>query len=342
MQGIYRLVLALMVVIHHLAPETVSFAGRFAVLGFYCLSGYLITGAVERNYGADLASLKRFGMNRFLRLFPCYWAVLAIAIFAVLTFPSIAAQINPVMRNPSSMGMAGLGWIPQFTMVGLQVPPATLWPVRLIPPAWSTCIEIYFYFAIALCSVLGDRAFGRVFIATIISGFACALTGTMQWAYTSVLGVAVLFAAGSYAYRRREQLGAWLANTGSAVPVALLFYLALAFAPDLYPVLRDELYIAWGQYAAVPVVAILAHVTVSAGKENALTEWFADLSYPVFLAHFPVSVLVAAAGFSGWNWVWASTAATLVIAAMLVAFVERPVAGLRKQFRASPPPVRAP
>lgn len=338
MQGLYRIILALVVVIHHLSHSQAWFSGNFAVLGFYALSGYLITGAVKTNYGIDLPNLKRFAANRFLRLFPGYWAALAIAAVAITLFPVEAISINRVMHDPSSIRVLGLpvGWIPQFTMVGLQVPPATLWPIRLIPPAWSTAIEVYFYIALALTSTLSNRAFGWIFAGTALAGLACALTGKIQWTYTSEFGVAVLFAAGSMAWRERERLQITLQQHRWITPCAILTYFAIAVAPDVFHSLREDAYLVWGQYAVVPLVALLVHASINTRLSVGLRldAWLADLSYPVFLLHFPTSAIVrGVTGLTGLAWVECSIVTTFVLAAVIVLAIDRPISGVRRKLR---------
>ena len=334
MQGAYRLLLAMLVVVHHLAHDYAWFAGNFAVLGFYALSGYLITLTLRRNYTATLDGLWRFGLNRFLRIFPAYWTVLAIAVPAVLLFPAYAATVNPVMSDPASGRFGWLGWLPQVTMVGLQVPPGLLWPERVIPPAWSTAIELYFYFFLFLSCFIPDRSFRWVCLSSLAVGIACAATGAAQWTYTSLPGVSVLFAAGSLAYRERALLDRLRASMPWLTQLIIALFIVVAFAPDLYHPLRDEIYLVWMQYAAAPLVAYLAFSTVSCPLQLPLSRWMGDMAYPVFLAHFPMAVWMKAAGLQGAIWFVASVSATLALSIFVVAFVEHPVATLRARVRA--------
>lgn len=341
MQGSYRLMLAMMVVIHHLAKDYAWFAGNFAVLGFYALSAYLITGAIERNYGTSWSDIRRFAINRALRLMPAYWAILALAAFIVLSFPEASAQTNPVMRNPGEWQVAGLplGWLPQITMVGLQLPPGLLFPIRLIPPAWSTAIEVYFYAALVLAALVPDRHFAKVVIVALILGLVCAMTGQARWTYTALPGVAVLFAAGSWAYRNRPFLEQFAARLPLLPSSAFAVYLAVAFAPEFFPALRVESYLVWGQYAVLPAIVVTSWAAVQSKPHlpARLDGWFADLSYPVFLSHFPVAALVRAAGFEGAGLLLVSIVATLGVSALVVLGVEKPVKSLRARIRRTPP-----
>ena len=339
MQGLYRFLLAATVVVHHLAKDYAYYAGNFAVLAFYALSAYLISGALSTNYGRTFADLKRFATNRFLRLMPAYWAILAIAIYGVLTFPAAMEATNPSMRDPGEITLFGLpdGWIRQFTMVGLQTPPAELFPVRLIPPAWSTSIEFVFYFLLAASAFLNNRQFRWVVLATVTLGFACAMTGQWRWSYTSLAGVSILFAAGSLVWRHRDAVeAAFVAKPYLPVAVLALF-LIIAFMPEMTDRARVEPYLVWGQYAAAPLVALLAHASVTAAKllPKKLDSWLADMSYPVFLSHYPIAGIVRGMGYSGSDWLVFSMLGTLFVSALVVLLVEHPLQGLRRKIRSA-------
>lgn len=59
--------------------------GAFAVVGFFAISGYLISESRSR------LSLARFAWHRFLRIFPGYWAMLIITAFVLAPAVSVPA-----------------------------------------------------------------------------------------------------------------------------------------------------------------------------------------------------------------------------------------------------------
>jgi peptidoglycan/LPS O-acetylase OafA/YrhL len=85
MLGSFRLLLALLVVMAHLAEGTtfVSHMGVFAVFGFYVISGYLMTLVLHEVYHFDFSS---FWANRFLRLFPTYYLVALASLLVVIHY----------------------------------------------------------------------------------------------------------------------------------------------------------------------------------------------------------------------------------------------------------------
>jgi peptidoglycan/LPS O-acetylase OafA/YrhL len=80
MFGLFRYILSLIVVQGHLAPLFGKFQGVYAVFGFYALSGYLITLVVNQKYGFSLDGLKKFFINRILRLYPVYLILISFSI----------------------------------------------------------------------------------------------------------------------------------------------------------------------------------------------------------------------------------------------------------------------
>ena len=68
MFGLYRLMLALLVVVTHLGSTEIF--GGLAVWAFFMLSGFLITGVLNTRYTFSRQGLIEFGLSRALRLLP--------------------------------------------------------------------------------------------------------------------------------------------------------------------------------------------------------------------------------------------------------------------------------
>src|SRR4051812_42179769 len=86
--GTFRLLLALGVVASHTPGYQFSSypdAGIVAVVTFFFLSGYLMPATYEANYHDQsfIQQVKRFLVNRLLRIYPVYWLALGLAFFAI-------------------------------------------------------------------------------------------------------------------------------------------------------------------------------------------------------------------------------------------------------------------
>ena len=86
--GIFRVILALFVVFDH--SRAVPFldlpGGVFAVKVFFIISGFYMTMILTKKYTGK-GSYSLFISNRFLRLYPIYWAVVGLTIiFSFLSY----------------------------------------------------------------------------------------------------------------------------------------------------------------------------------------------------------------------------------------------------------------
>jgi len=88
LDGLRALAVSLVLVYHWLRPDCFINLGQLGVSLFFVLSGYLITSILLRcrdtaNYGTArvLLQIKVFYIRRFLRIFPVYYATLAVGYF---------------------------------------------------------------------------------------------------------------------------------------------------------------------------------------------------------------------------------------------------------------------
>src|SRR5215475_9012219 len=94
--GLMRLFLALVVAADHwrlLKLSTLSasfedsyklgFNSGYAVMFFYAVSGFLITYTLSRNYSRDASGIRKFYVNRFMRIFSLYWPLVLVAFLLV-------------------------------------------------------------------------------------------------------------------------------------------------------------------------------------------------------------------------------------------------------------------
>jgi peptidoglycan/LPS O-acetylase OafA/YrhL len=132
MFGLLRTALAIAVVAQHFGPfESI---GVMAVYGFFVLSGFLMTLLVTGPYKGRIGA---FALNRFLRLYPMYWAVLAATtVVLLLGFrPMISAMGLP--HSPSR-------WIASIAYLTFSAKP----PI-IVATSWAVTNEIIWYVVIA-------------------------------------------------------------------------------------------------------------------------------------------------------------------------------------------------
>lgn len=108
--------------------------GVYAVFGFYVLSGYLITNVL---HGAYRDRPGAFLLNRLLKIFPAYYAVV-IATIPIIIFLPVGSfhQAWAVIPSPydviANILVFPLAW-------------STMEDFRVVPPAWSIGVELVGY-----------------------------------------------------------------------------------------------------------------------------------------------------------------------------------------------------
>ena len=140
MFGLYRTLLALLVVAQHIGG--IPNVGCYAVFGFYCLSGYLMTLIMHENYGFSLSGTYKYAVNRVLRIYPIYWLSVLLTLSLIWLYsPSELSDYHAAMYLPEDF-------------VGILKNIFIFFPFRespiLTPPSWALTVELFFYVLIGL------------------------------------------------------------------------------------------------------------------------------------------------------------------------------------------------
>ena len=337
MLGTLRLVLAVFVVISHAGVRWGGLnPGVIAVVGFYAISGYVMTGLVRRHY-PRIDRLLGFYADRALRLLPAYYVV---ALAALAWFFWHGPEPLFLERSPTGTDLLN----------NLLVVPINfyMWndadKFSLVPPAWSLGCEIQFYllFPLLLLGGLRPLAFGLSLLV-----YLAAFSGNIQtewFGYRLLPGVLFVFLLGSLLYDchhaddadaavaagRGRGGSAAIGGCGTRITVltvlgVLGFAAAGHWGGTVQLPYNPETLIGLG--VAVPLLHLLAPRPGRIWDDRA-----GDLSYGVFLVHFLV--------FWFWPGVEEGPAALVlrVAAAMALAwglhrFVEIPVLAWRRRLR---------
>lgn len=152
--GYYRLWLALWVMVGHyrLPGGLVLNQGGPIVRGFFALSGYVIAMVLEERY-ADRLGL--YTLLRCLRIYPAYWATLAVGVLAwtvvTLGFGQDRGPVAELLHAGLPGWQAGLLAAQQVLLLGMDVV-QDQWinghPLRgmlVLGHAWSLSVELCFY-----------------------------------------------------------------------------------------------------------------------------------------------------------------------------------------------------
>ena len=186
MFGIYRLVLALFVLISH--TKGPLWIGHYAVFNFYALSGFLMTLILRENYGYHKSGGIAYLKNRWLRIFPSYYISLALTIIIAC----IAMLMNEELKL---LPMKTLDWFVNFSIVGL-----THEKVRIIGPSWSLHVEIIYYLLIPFLTRKNKHVFIWLFLSIAYTLWIWASDIAFQDRYFGVLSASLPFSMGAFLY----------------------------------------------------------------------------------------------------------------------------------------------
>lgn len=343
--GALRLLLAFAVVAAH-SPGASLYLGRMAaaaVPGFFVISGFYMHLVLDTKYRGALGA---FYTNRFLRLFPAYWVVLAVAILLGALPSSGLVAVDRLWVMPANVSrllfdgstISKVAWVPNLGILGADVFrvlaidtggglvafPTTgetptirgLYRYLYVPQIWSVANEIVFYAAAPWLVRLSTPWLGVVAAASL---GATSMPRVLYWGHLLPSHNASFFVLGMLAYRALPLV------TRLPAPLAR----ALAMVPFVvcvgWPWLGRAWWIvvpAWIVYSAT--VPVLFRVGARWRAQTALGE----LSYPVYLCHM---LFVNPAIVFGPYACVAAFAASCAFSAILVRFVDRPIETLRQR-----------
>lgn len=358
MQYFLRFYLACAVVMSHLWADAFGSTGSYAVCGFFVISGYVITMVLQQRYLNLQNGVRKFWLNRFLRLYPAFLVVTIFGYWVSRFAPLQAGALSVGLLLPESdlgrqaIASAGVpsAWWPIFyianlTMIGLQAPFFWTSPITFAPTATSTSIELYYYALLSLgaaASARASRRFLAVSLALLASlpvlyilrelGFyrygvwSPGITiNAFSLFYKTILGWSFFFALGCAAYFIPKL------ELPSPVRLGILFVcLALPFVyvQSVYALIA--LRIVFGIWVALTILSF------SDDRGSAVVRFLGDLSYPLFLIHWPMAALVSwATGMVKNDAVFliVSLGMSLAASAAIVVLIERPVESIRRRYR---------
>lgn len=342
--GLLRLLLALSVVNAH-APFSslpLFLRGDIAVIIFYMISGFYMSLILNDAYATRPGALKRFYLNRALRIYPTYYAALA-ASFVYYTFVAHGETVFT-----ADLGLSLGRWLTliavNITVIGLDVTrmlgaagyDATfVYGGYYIPFAWSIGIELTFYLFAPFLTRLGPTA-TALWIGVGVGGrlvMAALGADEIVWRYLFSPSVMVFFLIGHAARLGYHRLRSFpYLNEGGGVAimaVALIFVGTPLGGGGLYGGDIDHWKNWLFYFAMAATLPFLFALTRTSKLDNAVGQ----LSYPLYLGHLLVIVVAGDRGWftgeSGNLWV---AAVALAYAWLLHGAVEYPLASLRDRI----------
>jgi len=300
--GAIRLFLAYGVVLGHECEYAANFqitcdaswslnviVGR-AVVFFYVVSGFLMSYVLDSKYPRTSAGTYQFYKSRFLRIYPLWWAMAAVSTVML----SAAWLHGSLLGVFSAIFLFGSDWLVPFAHY-----PETyfsFFPARM-EIGWTLGAEMTFYLLApwllrsdrcALVALAGSMTV-RIVAFFVVGPHAPTFATYIIWSYFFLPSTLMFFMLGHLARRVPyiATAGPW--PSFAILTVAIWFVSRNGWTPadDWFPI---------NDYVAVVLFAIALPGIFEATKNNRLSNWLGDLTYPLYLTHH-----MTMAVFFGWT-----------------------------------------
>lgn len=336
MFGIYRTLLALMVVSQHLAG--IHVLGAYAVFGFYILSGYLMTSILHKNYGYSYAGIRSYGLNRFLRIYPMYWISILCSVLLIFVLGK-----EYVVAYHEAMFIPQNGY-EYFKNIFLFFP--VVESPRLTPSAWALTVELCFYILIGLgLSKTRVMVLGWLGLSIVYHIAANILNWGWENIYFSIPAASLPFALGAFLFHYNSHLLNWLRLESKVVlnilPLAIFALIIANWYLGAVTGYSRSLCFYINCLLCVFMVLLLSVKAALAFIPKKFDKWVGDLSYPIYVIHYQVGLIVMAffnemdMGYKrpDAHILLLSIPVVILVAWLLVIFVEKPVERIRSKIR---------
>ncbi|ACQ81267.1 acyltransferase 3 [Beutenbergia cavernae DSM 12333] len=343
-----RALAVLAVLVYHTWPQALP-GGFLGVDVFFVVSGFLITTLLLREVrDAGRLDLRRFWARRARRLLPALATVVVTGVLlARLVEPDLLVGIGRQVLGAATFSSNWLAVAAEASYFDQTAP-------QLFATFWSLAIEEQFYliWPVALAVLL---AVVRTWRARVAVAGAAALASAVAMAVLYAPGAdptRVYYGTDTHVVGLLLGVGAafWLsgrAGRGLPLPLRRLAPVAVVALVALMALLHSDAAFTYrGGILLASVLALLAVLGCAAGRgpyvrvlESRPLVWVGERSYGIYLWHWPLLLVVAAAADApprSPSW-WATTAlalaATFGLAAASYRWVEAPVR--RDGFRAT-------
>lgn len=338
-----RAIAVTVVVLFHLAPEGVLPGGYLGVDVFFVVSGFLITTLLLRERAqTGRVRLRAFWVRRARRLLP--------ALFLLLLVCAGAASLigGDVLVGLGTQVLGALTFSSNWVLLATGSAYFDATTPELFRNLWSLAVEEQFYVVWPLLLVallLRIPRWARlVLVGAVAVGSAALMAvtwtaedatrayyGTDTHAFGLAAGAFLALLVGEAAALRVGRAGRVLAASAGVVGLVGLLALSLLLPEGSAEAFRGGLALVSLLTVAVLVALLVPGSPIARVLDVAPLRWVGVRSYGIYLWHWPVVVLLAAAlpwpreGGPAWTLGGIALVVTVVAAALSYRFVERPI-----------------
>jgi peptidoglycan/LPS O-acetylase OafA/YrhL len=270
-----------------------------SVIVFFVLSGYFVGGAVCAQVRSGEFSVKRYATARLTRL----WTVLVPALFLTAICDGIGRALAPAaydglwrtayMSGPTPEVPADLSARTLFgNLFFLQTVVLPVYGTN--GPLWSLANEFWYYVLFPL-GALVIVYFRRAPVKAL--GLAILLCGLLAWLPNAMVFYGGIWLLGVAVWWLPAARPVWWEN-----PVRVL--MSVAFMSTLAMSKTDSL---WGSDFSVGLgfagwLWVFKGVPLNGIVFRRIAIWLSDISFTLYVTHFPLLFVVAAVGCAGAQW----------------------------------------
>ena len=281
--GAFRLLLAWMVIACHTAGYYDIFSvdfGTIAVSTFFFISGYLMPLTYEKNYEKYgwKQGIKKFYINRFIRIFPIYWVTLLIPISMSIIVSCLHGKWEGISSSPSV-----LGWFQNILLIGINQ--SLLWGGSEIlnNPAWTLDVELQYYLLAPFIYIIFQRCRQEtIFVLVLLSFFSFMIyfyPTNLVYIDRSFFGWSFFFIIGFFFKNIKYNFYDVLKLSIFLIITTIFF----AYEPHLSKSLVIRNFLLSMTFISVSLPLLLIQ---NEFKSSNLDKKLGDFSYPTYIIHF--------------------------------------------------------
>src|SRR3984957_10028596 len=261
------------------AGWSLNVIGGRSVVFFYIVSGFLMSYVLDSKYSRTKTGTYQFYKSRFLRIYPLWWAMV---VFSTVTV-SAAWLHGSAPGVFSAIFLFGSDWLVPFAHYPEQY--FGFFPFRT-EIGWTLGAEMTFYLLapwllrsvpLALAALVGSLAV-RIVVFFVVSPHPPSAQEYIIWSYFFLPSTFMFFMLGHLA-RRVPYIGTVGPWPALAILIAAVWFIS-----------RND----WGpagdwfrinDYVAAVLLALALPGIFEATKNNRVSNWLGDLTYPLYLTH---------------------------------------------------------
>ena len=282
MFGYFRFILASFVFASHVGISIQQHfnMGVFAVVCFFMLAGFVVTGLIDKFFNQDKFLYFKFYFERFLRIFPQYLFIL----FLTVLFLTYTDYFKINLSNLSVVSNLSIILLNLVDLIDIQL---------LVPPAWSLGLELKAYLILPFIFFFKPLKYIlAIFSLTIFLLAILEFINTDLFSFNLIPGILFTFILGVSIYNINVRKNHHPDLFDKYFP--LFVYLLMTFLIILIGIHKkllnsDLMEIGLGVMLGFPAIVFIAKSNLNLP----FNKFFGDLSYGLFLSHYLVIWMIA-------------------------------------------------